>query len=328
MFAEDWSLRGRLVQHPSATVSFLRSPEDVLIYHHSIGWDSGVDIVKAINCRKIIKYHNVTPPTFYGIGAQHQRLCQKGRSQLRSIVVCEPDLYLAASLYNKNDLQKEGAPDWQTFVVPPFNNADKLQATEPNLSIIDSYTDGNINLLMVGGVRPNNGHVALIEAFATYYYKLKGNARLFIVGIQDAAFDVYSRMLGELIDQLCLESCIVFTGEVSGDCLKAYYLLAHVFLMASEGEDFCVPLVEAMAMKLPIVAYASAAVFETAGNAGLIWKERDPYLIAESIDYLLRDEAAGVALGVKGWQRYERSFSNQVIEKQFLDATAKAGFDF
>jgi glycosyltransferase involved in cell wall biosynthesis len=95
--------------------------------------------------------------------------------------------------------------------------------------------------------------------------------------------------------------------------------------MASEHEGFCVPLVEAMALKLPIVAFGSGAIAETAGSAAVVWPERDPSLMAQSIDYLIQNEGVGVALGLDGRQRYEERFSNQVIERQFLQAASAAG---
>ena len=126
---------------------------------------------------------------------------------------------------------------------------------------------------------------------------------------------------------LCVDLSIVFTGEVSESALKAYYLVSNAFLMTSEHEGFGVPMVEAMAMKLPIVAYECAAISETVGNAGLVWPERDPFLMAESVDHLVRNEIASVTLGLAGRQRYEQQFSNQSIEEQFLAALQQAGFD-
>lgn len=328
MFAEDWSLGGRQVQHYLAINSFMQNSDDVLIYHHSIGWDPGVDILREANCRTIIKYHNVTPAEFFdGISPHYQNLCRQGRSQLQVIARAGHDLYLAASAYNMNELRSAGTSRSCTFVVPPFNNADSLYTTEPDLDIVDRYTDGKTNLLMVGGVRPNKGHVALIEAFATYFYQFDCNSRLFIVGPEGPAFETYSKLIREVAELLCVDLSIVFTGEVSESTLKAYYLVSDAFLMTSEHEGFGVPLVEAMAMKLPIVAYGCAAISETVGNAGLVWPERDPFLMAESVDHLVRNESAGVALGMAGRRRYENMFSNQSIEPQFLAAIHQAGLD-
>lgn len=329
LFADNSNLTDAEVRPAGDASSYLRHDTDVLIYHHSIGWDRGVDIFKKLDCRKIVKYHNVTPPEFFaGISQEHHDLCRNGRLQLTDIADAEAELYLAASSFNASDLTAAGSPPEKTFVVPPFNLGETLQACEANLELLDRYNDGAVNLLTVAGVRPNKGHAALVEAFATYYYNFNSRARLFVVGSRNKSFHRYENMVRALINSLFIDSRVVFTGEVSNNDLKAYYLLSHALIATSEHEGFCVPLVEAMAMKLPIVGYASTAIPETADNAALIWDERDPYLIAQSIHFLLTNESAAMALTVKGSQRYEETFSNQAIEKRFLDVTAAARFEF
>jgi glycosyltransferase involved in cell wall biosynthesis len=329
IFADSSSVAGEPEQSPANALSHLREPSDVLIYHHSIGWDSGIEIFKAASCRKIVKYHNVTPAHFFaGISERHQHLCETGRSQLKDIVNARPDLYLAASAFNRSDLLAAGSELHKTLVVPPYNQAEQLLAEPADLEVLDEYDDASINLLTVGGVRPNKGHADLIEAFALYYYTCHGQARLFIVGAKDDVFKPYAAGLRKLMDAWSIASRVIFTGEVSLDSLKSYYLLADAMLMTSEHEGFAVPLVEAMAMKVPIVAYASSAIPETGGDAALIWSERDPFLMAQSIAYLHSNEAAKMELVYRGSQRYTQNFSNQAIDQQFLEATASAGFAF
>jgi glycosyltransferase involved in cell wall biosynthesis len=327
VFAEHANVEGKKIAQPSAAKSFLRDWQDVLIYHHSIGWKRGIETVKNASCRKIIRYHNVTPPQFFaGISEEHQRLCANGRTQLLDIVEFQPDLYLAASDFNKTDLIAAGSEEGKTFVVPPFNHADKLQAGEADLDVLDQYCDGTINLVTVGGVRPNKSHGALIKAFVAYLRLFNSNARLFIVGSENDAFANYTASLRELINAWAIHSSVVFTGKVSNESLKAYYLLADALLMTSEHEGFCVPLVEAMAMKVPIIAYGSTAIPETAGESGLILDRRDPFLMAQSIDNLRTNEAAKMALVSRGAQRYEERFSNGAIAKRFLEVMASSEF--
>ena len=66
-----------------------------------------------------------------------------------------------------------------------------------------------------------------------------------------------------------------FTGPVPDDELAAYYRNAHAYVSLSEHEGFCVPLVEAMAMDVPVLAYAAAAVPETLGGAGVSFAPKD-----------------------------------------------------
>ena len=98
-------------------------------------------------------------------------------------------------------------------------------------------------------------------------------------------------------------------------------------MFASSHEGFSVPLVEAMALKVPIVSYDSAAVPETVGEAGLILEKRDPALMAEAVNLLVEDEATNVALGLSGRHRYEQQYSNAKIETRFMRALDHLNLD-
>jgi len=328
LFADDWNVHGLNVRHAYDALSLEQNWDDILIYHHSIGWNLGNSILQNSRCRTIVKYHNVTPAEFFeGISEPHRWRCLEGRSQLTSIARAGHALYLSASAYNMKDLLAAGAGRDRTFVMAPFNEIENLESLTPDLEILDKYSDSKVNLLMVGSVRPNKGHVGLIEAFARYYYDFDCNSRLFIVGAESDDLAGYSQKLRELIELLCLDGTVVFAGQVSPEALKAYYLLSHAFLIASEHEGFCVPLAEAMSMKLPVVGYATAAIDETIGDAGIIWNEREPSLLAESINLLREDESTSVRLGAAGYDRYQEKFSNAVIEDQFLHAARAVGLE-
>src|SRR5574338_31620 len=291
LFVDSSNVPDVPVQAPGAVLSFVSNPEDVLICHHSIGFDDGVEMMKAASCRKVVKYHNITPPQFFeGISEAHQRLCQIGRSQLKEIIACKADLYLADSDFNKSDVVAAGGEAGKSFVLPPFNQGDQLLAGQIELELIDQYDDDTVNLMTVGGVRLNKGHTDLIEAFAIYYYNFNAQARLFIVGTENEAFKEYAATLQRVIDWWSIGSRIVFSGAVSSELLKSYYVLADALLITSEHEGFCVPLVEAMAMKVPIIAYSATAIPETAGDAAILWGKRDPYLMAQSIDFIQSNE--------------------------------------
>src|SRR5687767_1871520 len=86
LFADDWNVDGLKVQHAYAALSLQPDRDDVLVYHHSIGWDLGASILQNSQCQTVVKYHNVTPPEFFeGISQSQQQLCLDGRAQLTSI---------------------------------------------------------------------------------------------------------------------------------------------------------------------------------------------------------------------------------------------------
>lgn len=321
IYAEGWSFDKPKVWPAPKIVSFLKHPSDLLIYHYSRGWDFGLNLLHELKCRKVVRYHNVTPPEFaVRFSKDYATMCLEGRNQLPFIARSGCDLFMSASAYNEEELLQGGAPLSRSSVVPPFHHIDRLKAIEADRNILDAYTDGKTNILMVGRVAPNKGHPMLIEAFAAYHHDYNRESRLIIVGKGETRLNAYNRLLHELVKRLKLQEAVIFAGEVSDGALKAFYMAAHVFMITSEHEGFCVPLVEAMSMKVPIVAYGSSAIPGTINGAGLVWKERNPYLFAESVNKVVKDKGISTALGEMGLRRYEQHFTNERIRAQFLSA--------
>ena len=305
---------------------FLKDPHDILIYHYSMGWNIGLELLHDLNCRTVVKYHNITPPEFFaGLSIDYETVCRQGREQVKDIATANCDLYLADSQYNAEELIHEGADRSKCVVVAPFHHIEKLAQLAPDTSVLDQYVNSTVNILMVGRVAPNKGHASLIETLAVYNHQYHGRARLLIVGKEAPQLASYSRWLRQLATTKGLDGSVVFAGGVSDEQLKAYYLAADFFMLTSEHEGFCVPLVEAMAMKVPIIAFASSAIPATIGDAGLVWQERNPYLLAASIDYLNRDESLSAALGLMGRRRYEQVFNNDRLAEEFTRALRQAG---
>ena len=68
-------------------------------------------------------------------------------------------------------------------------------------------------------------------------------------------------------EELGLADAVEIAGSVTHEELIAYYAAADAFVCLSNHEGFCVPLLEAMYHRLPIVAYAITAVPETVARA-------------------------------------------------------------
>ncbi len=65
---------------------------------------------------------------------------------------------------------------------------------------------------------------------------------------------------------------------------------------------------------------ARRAVPHTVGDAGLVWDEPDPFLLAQSVDAVVRDADLRRRLAERGWRRYQQLFCNDRIEHAFLHA--------
>jgi glycosyltransferase involved in cell wall biosynthesis len=321
LFCESHSLKHPGLSDIAPLGKFLKEPNDILLYHYSRGWDRGLQLLRELRCRRVIKYHNVTPAKYFtGFSSHDVELCEAGRRQLVDLVSAQCDLYLSASAFSMQELLELGAPASKAFVVPPFHHIDRLAGITADAEVMKKYFDNGANIVSVGRVVPHKGVLQLLEVFAHYYYGCNNKSRLLIVGKGGEGHSLYSKLLHRAVSKLGLSRAVVFTGGVSDEELKAYYLVAGAFVTTSEHEGFCVPLVEAMSMKLPIAAYASTAIPETLGDAGIVWADREPSLMAESIDLFLKDSSVRTTLGLRGLRRYEAMFSNEKIEATFLNA--------
>jgi glycosyltransferase involved in cell wall biosynthesis len=113
----------------------------------------------------------------------------------------------------------------------------------------------------------------------------------------------YRTALEGLVEDLDLRDAVTLTGGVAAEVLAAHYASADVFVCLSEHEGFCVPLLEAMHHRVPVVAYAAAAVPETLGGAGVLLADKSPLTVAAALHLLQADAGLRAALVAAGSAR-------------------------
>lgn len=307
---------GSLPSVPVARLSeLLQDADDLFIYHHSIECAEGLQLLETLPCRKVVKYHNITPPHFYqSMTPATARLCEAGLRQLERITQLDVPIW-ADSPFNAREL-KRSAPERIVSVLPPFNQVEQLTTCEPDMASVAPYDDWRTNLLLVGRVVPNKNVLLAIEGFAEYL-KCDATARLIIVG--DFGKTTYCRAVMTRIKELQIERNVVITGKVTVEQLKALYLIAQALLVTSSHEGFCLPLVEAMALREPIVATRSTAIPDTAGDAAWYVESESASELAGAIETMLADNVRREVTLNNGYVRFRDQFRNDEIARQFLD---------
>jgi glycosyltransferase involved in cell wall biosynthesis len=91
-----------------------------------------------------------------------------------------------------------------------------------------------------------------------------------------------------------------------------------VYVSLSEHEGFCVPLVEAMAMDVPVLAFAAGAVPDTLGGAGVQFWPKDLEQAAELLGLLAFEDR--VRDPILDQQRRRLDAFGEAAIKQRLDA--------
>ena len=294
--------------------SSIRSPDDVVIYHHSIGFEAGVKIIESAPCRrKAVKYHNVTPPKFFKeLNEEVAQACEEGIAQVGRLAKSKAILW-ADSVYNGEHI-REFKPGREFHELPPFHHADQLLTLEPDYRAASGLDDWTTNILLIGRVVPNKNIPLAIEAFAEYRRRFNPHSRLVIVG--DQPIPNHAAEVHDAIARHKLGGHVLITGKVSVPQLKALYLTADVLFVTSLHEGFCVPLIEAMGLRVPVVAVPNAAVGFTGGDAAF-YAEGNATALAERLDGVLTDPELRERHLHAGWKRYREKFTNEAIEAKF-----------
>ena len=234
----------------------------------------------------MLQYKTSTPPTFRH-PTQPCSACRAGETRLASLVPAA-DLALGDSEYNRLELEALGFR--QTGVIPIAVDTDRLTQAPPHPVLDDILDDGLVNFLFVGRIAPNKrieDHIRLAEQYKRYvdaYY------RFIFVGRYDVVPRYYATIRALLAQYEMLEDRFIFTGPVPDVELAAYYRASSVYISLSEHEGFCVPLLESMAMDVPVLAYSAAAVPDTLGDAGVQFAPKDLEYAAELLGMLAFEE--------------------------------------
>ncbi len=167
----------------------------------------------------------------------------------------------------------------------------------PDVSPIDEFKGGKINILFVGRLEKRKGADYLLAAYKQVKQEIP-NSRLILVGPGTRLRHKYEKQAkkNNLKD-------VVFVGYVSYSDLPRYYKTADIVCAPATGwESFGIVLLEAMAVGKPLVAsdiegYASVV---THGEEGLLVPPKNSAKLAEALLSLIADESLRQQMAAKG----------------------------
>ncbi len=237
---------------------------------------------------RILQYHNITPAAFFApYDAGLFRLAALGRRELATLVG-SVDLALGDSEYNRRELETLGFAPTAVFPIAVDTSRITRAVERPALDLV--LDERFVNFLFVGRIAPNKrieDHLRLAEHYKRY---VDSHYRFIFVGRYDVVPRYYSMIRALMTEYRLLNERFIFTGPVPDEELAVYYRRAAVYVSMSEHEGFCVPLLEAMAADVPILAYAAAAVPDTLGGAGVQFAPKNLEYAAELLGSLAFDD--------------------------------------
>ena len=257
------------------------------IFHYALP-SPMTEAFAALGSGRVLQYHNVTPASYFApYDPALFRLAALGRDELATLAG-RVDLALGDSEYNRQELEALGFGRTGVFPIAVDTSRVTQPARRPALDTI--LDDGLVNFLFVGRIAPNKKIEDIIRLAEFYKRYVDAYYRFIFVGRVDVVPRYYSMIRALMTEFRFLNDRFIFTGPISDEELAVYYRHAAVYISMSEHEGFCVPLVEAMAADVPVLAYAAAAVPDTLGGAGVQFAPKDLEYAAELLGALAFDD--------------------------------------
>ena len=261
---------------------------DITIFHFALP-SPMTDAFAGLPRGRVLQYHNITPAHFFApYDADIFRLLSLGRQELQTLAG-RTDAAFGDSEYNRRELAAMGFDN--TGVFPIAVDPDRLWHAPRRPALEKVLSDGYPNFLFVGRIVPNKkleDHIKLAEVYKRY---VSTDYRFIFVGKTDAVPRYYHMLRALMTEYQMPPDRFWFTGAVPEEDLATYYRHATAYVSLSEHEGFCVPLLEAMAADVPVLAYGSTAVPDTLGGAGVCFTPKDLEYAAELLGELADNDS-------------------------------------
>jgi glycosyltransferase involved in cell wall biosynthesis len=258
----DWSAGGRAL----------------LLVHHSMG-HTAFETVINLDVPMVTVFHSITPARFFDDAFLREHI-KLGFSQLRSLA--SRTLFgIADSNHNRQQMYDAGFSSVSVLPVKSDYSVERALRVPTDPARND--------WLFVGRVVPNKRAHEIVRAFGAYVRGFQSSAHLHLVG--DMSFTPYVDVVKAEIEAGGLASRVTLHGKLSDTDMHNRYRDSGLFVSLSEHEGFGVPLLEAMAFGLPVIARDAAAVSETLGGAGALVDVADPVTIA-ALAHVIHNDGA------------------------------------
>lgn len=167
--------------------------------------------------------------------------------------------------------------------------------------------DKTIVIGTVGRLVPVKGHMVLLEALQILR-ELHGNVKLLLVGDGPMRTNLEAEA-----KRLGLEQFVIFSGHQE----QAYDFInmMDIFILPSLHEGIPMVLLEALALKRPVVASRVGGIPEVLshGRSGILVSPAKPDELARAIADLIKNHEKAVAIGEAGRVQIESEFSASVM---------------
>jgi glycosyltransferase involved in cell wall biosynthesis len=163
-------------------------------------------------------------------------------------------------------------------------------------------------VLLPARIQIGKGHRDLIKAAALLVAN-KIDLSLCFAGAVDS--EVEHQELRRIVAAAGLQSRVSFLGETTAEELRDLYAASCMVVLPSHAEGLGRVLLEAQAMRKPVIAYDSGGMSQALlhNETGFLVKAEDVEALADKISILLGNEAERLRMGASGRGFVIRNFA-------------------
>jgi glycosyltransferase involved in cell wall biosynthesis len=183
-------------------------------------------------------------------------------------------------------------------------------------------------ILLPARIHAGKGHRDLIEAIALLI-ATNSDFSLCFAGVVDSEDE--HRELREIVAAAGLQERVSFLGEQTAVELRDLYASSCMVVLPSHSEGLGKVLLEAQAMRKPVIAYDSGGMSQAFLNdeTGFLVKTGDIQALADKIRFLLDNADQSGRLGIRGREFVTKNFAIPALiqrhEAFYLKALSKLG---
>lgn len=192
-----------------------------------------------------------------------------------------------------------------------------VRPRDPSAGVRTFDPDSSPLLVAVGELSWLKNQEGAIEAFAHLCARPSvAGCRLALVGPDHGG--LWERRLIRRCRELGVAERVSYIGSISDGALAEMYERAAVLVHLSRIEGFGLPVLEAMAAGVPVIAAETSAIPEITGRRAILVPPDDPHAAADAMEQLLTDGTLWESLSCQGVQWCSR-FSWERTAMAMLD---------
>jgi glycosyltransferase involved in cell wall biosynthesis len=159
-------------------------------------------------------------------------------------------------------------------------------------------------ILHVGTIEKRKNLTSLLAAFELLLQNNPQDLYLIIVGQKSNKPTLKDDAVFEMVAaSSLLKERVIFTGYLTDSQTAQLYMHAVLYVFPSVNEGFGIPILEAFAHRVPVLASNNSCLPEVAGNAAISFDPYNPDALSTLIAETLQDQALLESLQQKGTER-------------------------